>query len=726
MSTRYNTGNPIESTDVRDMSDNAQNLDLFSTSSEDLFIDRLGVSRKTLTGAVKDIGIPIVGDFTTGCTVTSVNQGVQEIGGSVYRWKGALPKVVPPSSTPDGTGGISPSGNWVNVGDASAYSRITDDLLAGCLVKRTGKYSLRDIVSVVDFGASGGATDDTSAFQSAVASGGGVAFVPYNPNGYTVNAHVYGLVGYGATKFKGTGLVSYTDLSKSNGEYLTCANIAKQLSDGQNITIACTGDSTMYGYLVGGSTAQTQDPNNPPLSLKRTLSHVYGGYTGTVINAAVSGNNMDDLMKTVPSFESRVATGDLSTASVIYCNHAINNCQSNLSINEFKQNYFDFVSIVRRYGKVPVMVTPNPINPLFGGDKRESTQVDMYAQVMRDVAEQTGCDIVDNYYWTKQTALRYTETVIVPDGVHPSTDLYKQLGRNLAIPLVSANTLRKEGDVASLSGSSYLDTAYSVIQRQDQTRTGLAFVSSRAATPTGINCAVILEEPFKFLSFMALQWESGARVQVGVQDNTTPWAFPRFGKDTGSIGTYTWDTEFTAKTDAMAGLNIVYVIYDQTDTRPTNNAIALSGFSVPISGLFSAIAPDVYAGESVGSDYLNRAYVSSRRYVRTVYEFSAGGAGFEAKDKDMQYVFKLYLNATNELRFDFYNSISGLTSSTLLAGGEPAGKKIITIFVFDDKLKIAVNRLGTATAFTQTISLTNNITPFMVNNPGLQFSVCSF
>ena len=128
MSTRYNTGNPIESADMRDMSDNAKNLDLFSLSSDDTFRDRLGVSRKTLSGATKDIGIPIIGNFTTGCTVTDSNQGVQEVGGSVYRWKGALPKVVPPSSTPSGTGGISPSGNWVDVGDASVYGRVLKQL----------------------------------------------------------------------------------------------------------------------------------------------------------------------------------------------------------------------------------------------------------------------------------------------------------------------------------------------------------------------------------------------------------------------------------------------------------------------------------------------------------------------------------------------------------------------------------------------------------------------
>ena len=119
MSTRYNTGNPIESTDVRDMSDNAKNFDEFSNSGSDTFTDRFGVNRKTIDGAIRSVGIPIVGNFTTGCTVTDSNQGVQEVGGSVYRWSGAMPKLVPPSSTPSGTGGISPSGDWVDVGDAS-------------------------------------------------------------------------------------------------------------------------------------------------------------------------------------------------------------------------------------------------------------------------------------------------------------------------------------------------------------------------------------------------------------------------------------------------------------------------------------------------------------------------------------------------------------------------------------------------------------------------------
>jgi len=88
MSTRYNTGNPIESTDVRDMSDNAKNFDEFSNSQLPNFQDRFGVQRETISGiksradyvinqieidganAVEAVGFERgAGDFVTGFTV---------------------------------------------------------------------------------------------------------------------------------------------------------------------------------------------------------------------------------------------------------------------------------------------------------------------------------------------------------------------------------------------------------------------------------------------------------------------------------------------------------------------------------------------------------------------------------------------------------------------------------------------------------------------------------
>lgn len=110
MSTRYNTGNPIESTDVRDMSDNAKNFDYFSLSSCYTFKDRFGTERLTIEGAIDMSGFkPGDGDFVTGFTVMP---GMRNIGwynptptgdNNWYSYTGEIPSfgyVVAPGTNP--------------------------------------------------------------------------------------------------------------------------------------------------------------------------------------------------------------------------------------------------------------------------------------------------------------------------------------------------------------------------------------------------------------------------------------------------------------------------------------------------------------------------------------------------------------------------------------------------------------------------------------------------
>lgn len=125
MSTRYNTGNPIESTDVRDMSDNAKNFDDFANSKSNEFTDRFGVERKTIHGMnsqfdshILNTGFTRVGTFATGATLTNPRQtllwDIADGGdGQEYGWSGAFPKVVLPLSTPNTTGGIA-VGKWMS------------------------------------------------------------------------------------------------------------------------------------------------------------------------------------------------------------------------------------------------------------------------------------------------------------------------------------------------------------------------------------------------------------------------------------------------------------------------------------------------------------------------------------------------------------------------------------------------------------------------------------
>lgn len=52
--TTYETGNPVPSTDVRDLLDNAHNFDNFSNGQLDAYADRFGVNRKSLAGMRND------------------------------------------------------------------------------------------------------------------------------------------------------------------------------------------------------------------------------------------------------------------------------------------------------------------------------------------------------------------------------------------------------------------------------------------------------------------------------------------------------------------------------------------------------------------------------------------------------------------------------------------------------------------------------------------------
>ncbi|EPS5316195.1 GDSL-type esterase/lipase family protein, partial [Escherichia coli] len=81
-----------------------------------------------------------------------------ESDGEYYRWDGPLPKLVPPESTPQTTGGIAP-GAWRYVSDATLRSAIYEttkvykstndamssmvDSVIGCIITG-GRYSFND------------------------------------------------------------------------------------------------------------------------------------------------------------------------------------------------------------------------------------------------------------------------------------------------------------------------------------------------------------------------------------------------------------------------------------------------------------------------------------------------------------------------------------------------------------------------------------------------------
>lgn len=113
--TTFNTGNPIGSTDARDLSDNAENFDVALGTLDATWTDRLGVTRDSFEGRLAKGSFYRVGTFEAGYTLTNMRQTL-EYSGVEYSWSGSFPKVVSAGATPASSGGIG-AGAWTDKTD---------------------------------------------------------------------------------------------------------------------------------------------------------------------------------------------------------------------------------------------------------------------------------------------------------------------------------------------------------------------------------------------------------------------------------------------------------------------------------------------------------------------------------------------------------------------------------------------------------------------------------
>lgn len=141
----YKTKNPLGSAAVKDLYDNAENVDKFvNDRTKEELDDRLGVLRKTwygmemifsrfityITGrgeqAVASIGWQELGNWATGLTVDN-RQQIVYYNGSWYKYLGELEHVIAGDS-PENDGGVwsaeNPTGKWSNIGDAALRSNL--------------------------------------------------------------------------------------------------------------------------------------------------------------------------------------------------------------------------------------------------------------------------------------------------------------------------------------------------------------------------------------------------------------------------------------------------------------------------------------------------------------------------------------------------------------------------------------------------------------------------
>lgn len=254
------TNLPVPSESPRDLKFNAGKIDEFVTSENHVYVDRFGDEHRTIAGinydanqAILNYGYITKDSFEDGSTISLANECLRwKSNGEYYRWDGILPKVVPPGSTPDSTGGIG-DGKWVGVGDAALRTELSN-----------GKY--RSDALAVKY-VPGVVIDSTTDNRAAVYAYTGQIYVPKG-----VQLRCNFLPDDDVTKFTGEGKILTRDpwgnehvfdvSLATHGSKYTALNVINQFARrNMQCRVGIVGDSITDGAYGTGWVANPTDSN---------------------------------------------------------------------------------------------------------------------------------------------------------------------------------------------------------------------------------------------------------------------------------------------------------------------------------------------------------------------------------------------------------------------------------------------------------------------------------
>lgn len=184
--------------------------------------------------------------------------------------------------------------------------------------------------------------------------------------------------------------------------------------------IMVMGDSTMYGTQWDGQ------PLAPP---SLTLSALLGNIP--VDNTAVPGSTLDQLIYAKSPYYSQTLAQYVaySKAQIVIENFGINDIslRGGETIDRYVQDLGLFVSIVKSYGKIPVLEEPNALCL----DAGTNSMLDAYVAALRQYAQSNGVLLIAQYDALRtEYGANYCANLI--DGIHPSRLMDRSKGRNEA------------------------------------------------------------------------------------------------------------------------------------------------------------------------------------------------------------------------------------------------------------------------------------------------------
>lgn len=181
------------------------------------------------------------------------------------------------------------------------------------------------------------------------------------------------------------------------------------------------GDSTVFGWVPFSGGDQVARPAPVEFESRVAAHH-------TVRNMGRSGTAACDLLNGVNGYEqdgepyvwaSRMEDSD---ATVVIINHALNDVRRSYGRSGYSNCLNQLVDIAITEGKVVILETPNPAY-----DGQEAQTLAEYVATMRSIATQKGVNLIDQFDYLQQP--QWNDTVITPDGLHPSQEIYIEKGR---------------------------------------------------------------------------------------------------------------------------------------------------------------------------------------------------------------------------------------------------------------------------------------------------------
>ena len=202
--------------------------------------------------------------------------------------------------------------------------------------------------------------------------------------------------------------------SQAVAAYIAANPLATQIDPTKVVAV---GDSTTWGYNQGNQVAE-----NMVTTAQKALGSDY-----SVSNLGINSTTAGDFLNS-SDFDKALSSG----AGTVVLNYGMNEAYRNEDPATFAKNLLTAVQTLQAVGKKVILQTPNSTSSTEGW----AQNVGAYADIVRDVAKQTGTTLDDKFTYTSNL----TNATSAADPVHPTAATYGLLGTNLADAIKTTTT----------------------------------------------------------------------------------------------------------------------------------------------------------------------------------------------------------------------------------------------------------------------------------------------